>query len=76
VEAGEKVLDSDNTIPVLSTVPNTINHEFEHECLNVVVRLLNAHPISQSTDVCVPHHMDSVLGLSRTMFQAHQDCAS
>ena len=45
VEDGEEDLDPENTSSVLITVLNTINNEFEHECLDEVVRLLNAHPI-------------------------------
>jgi len=54
VEDGEEVLDPDTTSSVLSTVLNTINNEFEHECLDEAVRLLNAHPIHQTTDDRVP----------------------
>jgi len=46
LEDGEEVLDPDNTSSVLSTVLNTINNEFEHECLDEAVTLLNAHPNS------------------------------
>ena len=72
VEDGEEVLDPDNTSSVLSTVLNTINNEFEHECLNEAVRLLNAHPIRQSTDDRVPGHKYSIPGLPGTKFLAHQ----
>jgi uncharacterized protein YdeI (YjbR/CyaY-like superfamily) len=47
VEDGEKVLNPDNTRSVLSTDPNTINNEFEHECLDEAVRVLNVHLIRQ-----------------------------
>ena len=53
---GKKILDPDNTVSELSTVFNTINNQFEHECLNEVVRLLNVHPFCHSTDNCVPGH--------------------
>jgi hypothetical protein len=56
----------------LSTVLNTINNKFEHECLDEVVRLLNVHPIRQSTDDHVPGHMYSIPGLPGTKFLAHQ----
>jgi len=56
VEDGEEVLDRANTGSVLNTVLSTINNEFEHECLDEGVRLLNAHPIRQSTDDRVPGH--------------------
>ena len=72
VEDGEEVLDPDNTSSVLSTVLNTINNEFEHECLDEAVRLLNAHPIRQSTDDRVPGHKYSIPGLPGTKFLAHQ----
>jgi hypothetical protein len=44
VEDGEEGLDRENTSSVLNPVLNTINNEFEHECLDEAVRLLNAHP--------------------------------
>ena len=66
VEDGEEVLDPDNTSSVLSTVLNTINNEFEHECLDEAVRLLNAHPIRQSIDDRVPGHKYSIPGLPGT----------
>jgi len=72
VEDGEEVLDPDNSISILSTVLNTINNEFEHECLDEVVRLLNAHPIRQSTEDHVPGHKYSIPGLPGTNFLAHQ----
>jgi hypothetical protein len=72
VEDGEEVLDPDNTRSVLSTVLNTVNNEFEHECPDEAVRQLNVHPIRQSTDDRVPGHKYSIPGLSGTMFLAHQ----
>jgi hypothetical protein len=72
VEDGEEVLDPDNNSSVLSTGLNTINNEFEHECLDEAVRLLNAHPIHQSADDRVPGHKYSIPGLPGTMFLAHQ----
>jgi len=72
VEDGEEVLHPANTSSVLNTVLSTINNEFEHECLYEAVRLLNAHPIRQSTDDRVPGHKYSILGLPRTKFLAHQ----
>jgi len=72
VEDGEEVLDPDNTSSVLSTVLNTINIKFEHECLDEAVRLLNAHRIRQSTDDRVPGHKYSIPGLPGTKFLAHQ----
>jgi hypothetical protein len=72
VEDGEGVLDPDNTSSVLSTVLNTINNEFGHECLDEVVSLLNIHPIRQSTDNRVPGHKYSIPGPPRTKYEAHQ----
>jgi len=69
---GEKVLDPDNTSSNFSTVINTINNDFEHECLEEVVRLLNAHPIGQSTDDRVPGNKYLILGLPGIKFLAHQ----
>jgi len=72
VEDGEQVLNPDNSISVLSTILNTINNEFEHECLDEAVRLLNAHPIRQSTEDRIPGHKYSIPGMSGTMFLPHQ----
>jgi len=72
VENGEKVLDPANTSSVFNTVLRTLNNEFEHECLDEAVRLLNAHPIHQPTDDSVPDHKYSIRGLPRTKFPAHQ----
>jgi len=69
---GKEALDSDDSSSVLSTVLNTINNEFEHECLDEAVRLLNAHPIRQSTDDRVPGHKFSIPGLPGTKFLAHK----
>jgi hypothetical protein len=72
VEDCEAVLDPDITCSVLSTVLNTINNAFEHECLDEVVRLLNALLICQSTDDRVPGHKYSIPGLPGTKFLVHQ----
>jgi len=69
---GEEVLDPENTCSTLSSVLNTINNEFEQECLDEVVRLLNAHQIRQSTDDRVQGHKYSISGLPGTKFLAHQ----
>jgi len=71
VEDGEEVLDPDNPSLVLSTVLNTINNDFEHECLDEAVRLQNAHPICQSTDDPVPGHKYSIPGLPGTKILAN-----
>lgn len=42
VADGEEVLNLENISSVLSTLFNTMNKEFEHECLDAAVRLLNA----------------------------------
>ena len=72
VEDGKEVLDPDITSSVLCTVLNTINNQFEHECLDEVVRLLNAQPIRQSSDDRVPGHKYSIPGLPGTKFLVHQ----
>jgi len=54
LEDGEDVLDPENTYSVQNSVLNTINNEFEHECLDEAGRLLNRHPIHQSPDDHVP----------------------
>ena len=69
---GEEDLDPDNTSSVLNTVLKTINHKFEHECLDEVIRLLNAHPICHSTDDRVPGHKNSIPDLPGTKFLAYQ----
>jgi hypothetical protein len=69
---GEEVLVPDNTSSVLTTVLNTINNEFKHECPAGAVRLLNVHSICQSTDDLVPGHMYSIPSLPETEFLAHQ----
>jgi len=60
---GEDVLDLADTSSVLNTVLNTINNEFEHECLAKAVSLLNARPLCQSTDDRVSGHKYSIPGL-------------
>jgi hypothetical protein len=72
VEDGEGVLNPDSTSSVLSTVLNTINNEFEHECLDDAVRLLNVHPIHQSTHDRIPGHKYSIPGLPGTKSLVHQ----
>jgi hypothetical protein len=72
VEDGEEDLDLENTISVLNTVLNKINNEFEHECLEEAVRMLNAHPIRKSIDDRVPGDKYLIPGLPRTQFLAHQ----
>jgi len=72
VEDGEEVIDPANTGSVWNTVLSTINNECEHECLDEAVRLLNAHPIRQSTDDRVPGHKYSIPGLPGTKILVHQ----
>jgi len=62
---GEEDLDPEHTGSVFNTVLNTINHEFEHECLEEAVSLVNTHPIRQSID-------DRVPGLAGTNFLAQK----
>jgi hypothetical protein len=71
-EDGEGVLDPENTISVLNLVLNTINNEFEHQCLDEAVRLLNARPIHQSPDDHVSGRNYSIPSLPGTKFLAHQ----
>ena len=71
MDDGEDILDPANMSSVLNKVLWTINIEFEHECLDEAVRLLNAHPIRQSTDVRVPRHKYSIPGLPGTHFLVH-----
>jgi hypothetical protein len=72
VEDGKEVLNPDTTSSVLSTILNTINNKFEHECLDEAVRLLNVHPMRQSTDDHIPGHKYSIPGLPEIKFPAHQ----
>jgi len=74
VKDDEEVLDPANTSSVWNSDLSTINHKLEHECLDEAVRLLNAHPIRQSTDDCVPGHKYSIPALPRTTFLVHQVC--
>jgi len=68
---GGKDLNPENSSSVWYTVLNSINNEFEHECLKEAVRLLNAHLIRQSIDDRVPGHKYSIPGLPGTKFLAH-----
>jgi len=68
----EEVLNPDNTRSVVSTVLNTINNKFEHECLDEAVRLLNIYSIRQSSDDRVPGYKYSIPGLPGTKFVTHQ----
>ena len=72
VEDGEEVPNPANTSAVLNTVLSVINNKFERECLDEAVRLLNAHPIHESTDDRVPGHKYSIPSVRRTKFLAHQ----
>jgi hypothetical protein len=72
VEDGEEELNQENISSILDTVVNTINHKFEHECQNGVVRLLNTHPVRHSPDDYVPGCKYSIPGLSGTIFLPHQ----
>ena len=72
VEDGEEVVYPDHTSSVMRTVFNTMNNEFEYECLDEAVRRLNAHQIRQSTDDHVPGHKYSIPGLPGTKFLVHQ----
>jgi len=72
VEDGGEVLDPANSSSVLNMVLSTINNEFEQECLDDLVRPLNADSIFQSTDDRVPGYKYSIPGLPRTKFQVYQ----
>jgi len=72
VEHAEEVLDPDTISSGLSKNLNKINNKFEHECLDAVVRLLNAHPTRQWSDDRVRGHKYSILGLPGTKIVAHQ----
>jgi SNF2 family DNA or RNA helicase len=69
---GKEVINPENTSSVLRTVLNTSNNEFERNCLDVVVRLLNAHPICQLTDYRVSGHKYAIPGLPGIKFLMHQ----
>jgi len=69
---GEEDVYPENTSSVLNHVLNTINKEFEHECLEGALRLLNTHPIGQSIDDRVPSHKSSIPGLPGTNILTHQ----
>jgi hypothetical protein len=71
VEDGEEVLGPSNTSAVLNMVLITINNEFEHECLDEAVKLLNAYHICQSTVDHVPGHKYSIPGLPGTIILSH-----
>jgi len=71
VEDGEEVVDPENKSSVLNIVVDTMNNDFEHECLDEAVQLLIARPICQSTDDCVPGHKFSIPRLPGTKFLAH-----
>jgi len=75
VEDGAEVLNPENNSSVMHTVPNAINHKFEHKRLDWAARLLNTRPIQQSQTDQVPGNKCSVLGLSGTNFPVHQVCA-
>jgi hypothetical protein len=72
MEDGEEVIDPENTSAVLNMVLNTINKDFEHECLDEAVSLLKANPICQSPGDRVPGRKDSIPGLPGTKCFAHQ----
>jgi len=72
VEDGSEDHDPEITSLVFNTGLNTINNEFEHECLEEAVSLLNAHLIRQSIDDRVPGHKYSIPGLPGTKFLGHQ----
>ena len=72
VDDCKEVLDPENGSPVMNTVLTTIKKKFEPECLDETVWLLNAHPLGQISDYCVPGHKYSIAGLPGTKFLAHK----
>jgi hypothetical protein len=69
---GKKALHADNKVSVLSKVLKTTNNKHEHEWLNGLIRLLNAHRTRQSTDDIVPSYMYSIPSWPRREFLVHQ----
>jgi hypothetical protein len=72
VEHGEEVLNPENSSSVLNMVVNSINNEFDHECLNEAFRLLNLRPIRQSPDDRVSGGKYPIPALPGTKFLALQ----
>jgi len=72
VEDGEVVLNPENKSSVLNTVLNTINNQFEHQCLDETLRQLNVHCIYPSADDHVPIHKYSIPGLHGNRFLEQQ----
>jgi hypothetical protein len=72
VENGEEVLNPANICSVLNSVLSKINNEFAYWYLDEVVRLLNVHPIPQSTADHVRGHINSISGPSGTKSLAVQ----
>lgn len=66
VEDADHVVDPGNCSSVKSSVPNTVNNEFECECLHEAVRHLNSHPIRQSTAGQMPGNRKSSDGEPET----------
>jgi hypothetical protein len=62
---------SNDDISGWSTVLNTINNAFEHECLEEALKLLGAFPVRQSKTDRVPGHKYTIPGLP-VKFLAHQ----
>jgi len=74
VQNGEELLNPDNSSLVWNIGLNTINNKLEHMCLNVVVRLLDAHRIPELQADRVPGNMYSIPGMPGTKFLVHQVC--
>jgi len=72
VEDGEEVLDPEHSSSVYNSVLNTINNEYEQECLDEMVRLQNAHPICQSKVDWAPGNKYPIAGLPGTNFLLQQ----
>jgi len=72
VEDAEEVLNPDTSSSVTNSVLNVTNDKLVHECLDEAVRLLNAHPIRQSTEDQVSYHNYLIPGLAGTKFLVYQ----
>jgi hypothetical protein len=72
VQDDEDVHNTDNTSSIVYTVLNTTNSNFQYDCLDEIVSLLNAPQIGQSQADRVIGNEYSTQGLPGTAFLAHQ----
>jgi len=75
LENGEEVLDAEHRSSVLSTDLNTTNNEFDYQCLDGAVRLLNTHLIYQSNADQVPGTIYIIQGQAGINIVVPQDWA-